>query len=208
MFTGITEETGKIIQREEGRFKIQAKIVLGDVKIGDSMLVNGVCLTVINFDKNSFEVEVMPETFQVTNFKLLKVGDKVNLERALKINDRLGGHIVTGHIDVTSRLKAKKYIENSCFMEFESSEVISKYLIKKGSIAINGVSLTIVELERNRFKVSLIPHTMKTTNLGELSLGSLVNIEVDTIGKYIEKLTKGNTQEGVSYFTLAKHGFI
>ncbi|MDI6786695.1 MAG: riboflavin synthase [bacterium] len=207
MFTGITEEIGKIIQRRGDGFKIQAEIILEDIKVGDSILVNGVCLTVVKFDKGSFDVDVMPETIHVTNLKLLKAGDRVNLERALRINDRLGGHIVTGHIDATSQLKNKKYIENSCLMEFEIPEAISKYLIKRGSIAVNGVSLTIVELDRNKFKVSLIPHTMKLTNLGELNLGGLVNIEADVIGKYVARLTNGNIQEEISYNTLAKHGF-
>jgi riboflavin synthase len=207
MFTGIVEEKGKVVKRERNLIEISAKEVLEDIHIGDSILINGVCLTVVEYNKNSFKVEVMPKTLEITNLGALRYGMYVNLERALRVNSRLGGHIVTGHIDVTSKLLNKKIYGNSCIMDFELPKSISRYLIKKGSIAIDGVSLTIAELERDRFTVSLIPHTLKVTNLGDINIGYIANIEVDIIGKYIERLLNAEKRADLSLSTLMEEGY-
>ncbi|MBU1152507.1 riboflavin synthase [bacterium] len=208
MFTGIVEEKGKVIQKRDNFLKIQAKLILEDTKIGESILVNGVCLTVVEIDNYSFKVEVMPETLKITNLSYLNPHQSLNLERALQVSSRLGGHLVTGHIDATSRLIRKKNMGNSTLMEFELSQAVSKYIIKKGSVAIDGMSLTVADLSKDTFIVSLIPHTLRVTNLGEISVGYLANIETDLIGKYLEKLISQDNQEKINLSTLERSGFL
>jgi riboflavin synthase len=209
MFTGIIEKTGsiKIIEKKEGKifftieiYSVKPDMVgakqfnrvnfLKDVKIGDSISCDGVCLTVIKRGKNYFTVELMPETLKRTKFKESKIGDKVNLELALKIGDRLGGHFVSGHIDGIGEVK--KIIKDSGNYELiiKVSAGFSKFLPFKGSVAINGVSLTISGVGKDWLKASLIKHTLKETNLSELKIGNKVNIEVDMLARYLEKLLK------------------
>lgn len=195
MFTGIVEKTGKLkkIERLNDKvyFTIEIKDFLTGVKIGDSISCDGACLTVIKKTKNAFTVELMPETLRLTRFMDSKIGDKINLEKAAKIGDRLNGHFVSGHIDCIGILKKNiKEGEYSCY-EIEIPKRFSKYLAYKGSVAVNGVSLTIAQSKKNIFKICLISHTLKITNLSGLRIGDKVNIEVDLIARYLESLMKG-----------------
>ena len=190
MFSGITEIKIPInkISQNKGNLLVEIKKPLKwNLKIGESVLVDGICSTVIK-DGRSFQVEYMPETLSKTNIKERKVGDQVNLERSLKLNDVLSGHLVTGHIDTTGFVKRITKAGNSKVIEFIFKGNFSKYLVSKGSVAINGVSLTIVKAFKNNFTVSLIPHTLKVTNIGELKKGDKVNLEFDIIAKYLERL--------------------
>jgi len=191
MFTGIIEEIGKIknLIMSSGRAEITVECskVLADSKIGDSISVNGVCQTIVNLDKNSFTADVSQETLKVTNFSELKIGDKVNLERALSLKERIGGHFVSGHVDSTAKFISSKKNEDFYDLVFEINDEIKKYIIKKGSIAINGISLTIAQIEDCRIKIAVIPHTYENTSLCDLKQGQKVNIETDIFAKYIEK---------------------
>ncbi|WP_408954391.1 riboflavin synthase [Natroniella sp. ANB-PHB2] len=192
MFTGIVEEIGKIKKIERGSnsiaLTIQANKVLDDVKLGDSIATNGVCLTVTDFTEAEFTVDVMPETLRNSSLVDLKIGQEVNLERALRVGDRLGGHLVSGHIDGVGIIKAKKREDNAVVVTIKPSPEILKYIISKGSITIDGVSLTVAKLETNSFNISLIPHTAQITILGKKGIGDKVNLEVDLIGKYVERM--------------------
>lgn len=192
MFTGLIEEIG-IIQSitqssKSSQIKIKAKWILEDVKFGDSIATNGVCLTVSSFDKRTFTADVMPATMAATTFSRLKKGSKVNLERALRMGDRFGGHMVSGHIDSTGIIESYKVDENATWISIKPSTELMKYLLPKGSIAIDGVSLTIAELNDRNFKVSIIPVTKEDTTLLQKQVGDLVNLEGDIIGKYVERL--------------------
>ena len=184
MFTGIVEETGILKSITGSVITVECKKVLEGTKIGDSIAINGCCQTVAGLTSNTFSADVSDETFKITNFKTLKSGDSVNLERALTPSTRMGGHIVQGHVDMTA-----KYLGN---MTFEVPD--SKYIVYKGSITVNGVSLTVSKLDGNIFSVAIIPHTIENTNLKNLRSGDLVNIETDILGRYVEKflLTEHN----------------
>lgn len=192
MFTGIVERTGKIqkIEDKKGKvhFTIGAKGLLKGVKIGDSIACDGVCLTVIKKTQDAFTVELMPETLRVTRFSDAQKGDLVNLERATRIGDRMNGHFVAGHVDCIGVVKeiAREGEYTSLFITVP--KVFVKYLAYKGSVAVNGVSLTIAESKASWLKVCLITHTLKVTNLSELKKGDKTNIEVDLIARYLEKL--------------------
>ncbi len=192
MFTGLIEEIGLLKDIKHSGdsmiLTISAKKVLSDVSIGDSISVNGICLTVTMFDKNLFSVDVMPETLYKTSLAELKAGSKVNLERAMKASDRFGGHFVAGHIDGVATLVDRKALDNSIYLKFKLDSSLLKYVISKGSIAIDGVSLTIVKLEKDFLTVSVIPHTLQNTNLLDKDIGKIVNIEVDLLGKYVESI--------------------
>ncbi|WHS06927.1 riboflavin synthase [Ligilactobacillus salivarius] len=193
MFTGIIEDKGKLIKRikvddDSYRLKIKSILVTNDVKIGDSIAVNGICLTITNIKDDIFEVEVMPETISRTSLAQVKEQSVVNLERALKLNDRLGGHIVSGHIDGTGKLISIVHDGIADIYTIETTSQISRYVVEKGSITIDGVSLTVLSVINNTFEVSLIPHTLETTNLSTKHVGDLVNLENDYLSKYIEKL--------------------
>ena len=189
MFTGIIENTGIVSSVTSAggglRISIKPKIDM-ELQIGDSLAVNGVCLTVIERD-GEVAFEVSPETIRNTNFGELKINSKVNLERPLRLSDRLGGHIVTGHVDGTGVIANKKQEGDYTLYAFEAPSCILKYIVKKGSVAVDGISLTVTGLNGNSFGVAIIPHTLNETNLGEKGIGSKVNLEVDIIGKYIEK---------------------
>ncbi|MCR5613935.1 riboflavin synthase [Treponema sp.] len=197
MFTGIVEETGQITQiRRSGqsvRLAIRNNITFDDLKIGDSLCVNGICLTVTEKHNNkTIFADVTPETFQRTNFKTIRTGQKVNLERAMKMTDRFGGHIVTGHIDGTAKIKSEIKNGNSIEYTFCAAKEILDGIVEKGSITVNGISLTISKLNSESFTVSIIPHTLQNTNLCFLKENDLVNIECDILGKYIKKYKKSS----------------
>lgn len=214
MFTGLIEEVGSVEDivsgGKSGTMKIGCSKVLEGVKLGDSISVNGICLTVVRFDDKSFTVDFMPETLKVTNLGKLGRGSKVNLERALMVGDRLGGHIVSGHVDGTGKLTALKERENATEVWVEADRRLLKYIIKKGSIAIDGASLTVAEVSRNAFMVSIIPHTGKETTLLRKKVGEYINLECDSVGKYIERLMefKETDKEKLSVDFLNRNGFL
>ena len=191
MFTGLIEETGKLTKLEKtpqgAILTIECKIIPEDIKIGSSVSINGACHTVIEYTKNTITVQTSNETLKVSNFSLLKIADIVNLERAITLNSRLDGHIVTGHIDGTAEFLQKTNDGFSNKLFFKLEENLSKYTIYKGSIAINGISLTIADETAEGIEIAVIPHTWENTALNNLCTGRSVNIEFDIISKYIEK---------------------
>lgn len=214
MFTGLIEEIGIVEDivggTRSGSLKVGCSKVLEGVRLGDSISVNGICLTVIKFDNRGFTVDFMPETLKVTNLGLLSRGNRVNLERALMVGDRLGGHIVSGHIDGTGKINEFKEHENATEVWVEADKELLKYIIKKGSIAIDGASLTVADISRNGFMVSIIPHTRKETTLLDKKPGELVNLECDSLGKYIERLMefKVTGSEKLTVDFLNRNGFL
>jgi len=218
LFTGLVEEIGKIteIRRTGDAMKLTIEVgnILADVSLGDSIAVNGICLTVTKYTSSSFTVDVMPETFYRTNLKETAIGALVNAERAMTPNKRFGGHFVAGHIDGTAQLVNKKKKENAVYLTFKADLELTKYMIPKGSIAIDGISLTLVDVEDDFFSVSIIPHTLNETTLTFKQIGHTVNIEVDMLGKYIEKFinrfneSKSSSKSKISENLLKENGFI
>ena len=210
MFTGLIEEVGTIraVVNRGGwrRFTLAARTVLDGLSVDDSVAVSGVCLTVIALGENSFQVEAVAETLRKTTLESWQTGRRVNLERSLRLVDRLGGHLVQGHVDDVGRV-VDMQTEPGRLVSFELPTHLEKYVIAEGSIAIDGVSLTVARLRENIATVSLIPHTLQKTTLAELQVGSKVNIEVDVIGKYIEKLIAASTESKISPAWLQKVGF-
>lgn len=204
MFTGIIEEIGTIKNVQGTKdaiiFTINANKIIEDMSIGDSIAVNGVCLTVTEFHADSFAVDVMPETVKHTSLSMLKNGSRVNLERAMSANGRFGGHFVSGHVDGVGKIVKKQRVSNAVYYELEVDEQLTETLIYKGSITIDGISLTIFGLEKNKVTVSIIPHTLSDTILGLKNVGDIVNIECDMIGKYLKKFI--NQQEVTKSSTL------
>ncbi len=202
MFTGIIEEIGTLekltIGNNFGEIEIRSSKVLESTKIGDSIATNGVCLTVKEKSSNSFKAQVMGETLDKSNLGSLNSGDKLNLERALKLSDRLGGHIVSGHIDGVGKIVSIKEENNGTWFTVSAPKDVLKYIIYKGSIAIDGISLTVAFVDDEVFKVSVIPHTLDNTILPGKKVNSKVNLECDLVGKYIEKLfTRKDEKEEV-----------
>lgn len=199
MFSGIIEETGQIksLSRRDSSLEIivRASKILEDLKVGDSVNIDGACQTAVRIDKNEFAVEAIEETLKKTTFGNLKIGQLVNLERAVKASDRLGGHILTGHIDCRGKIDSIKDKSGSYIFEISLPQSNLKYLIEKGSIAVDGISLTIVEVKPKSFTVSVIPHTIKNTNFVFKKIGDEVNIELDIIGKYIEKMLNSKSPQ-------------
>lgn len=199
MFTGIIEETGQIRSfSRRGSFldiTVRASKILKDLKAGDSINIDGACQTVVRVNKNGFAVEAVEETLKKTTFQNLKLGQLVNLERAIRASDRLGGHILTGHIDCKGKIDSIKDKNGSHIFEILLPQSNLKYLIEKGSIAVNGISLTIVEVKPKSFTVSVIPHTIKNTNFVFKKIRDEVNIELDIIGKYIEKMVNSKSPQ-------------
>ena len=190
---------------------ISAAKVLADVKKGDSICVNGVCLTVVEFSNNYFTSDVMPETVEKTALKNLQSGHQVNLERALRLEDRLGGHIVQGHVDGVGKILAQEVLDIAVIYRIGAPNNILKYTVPKGSIAIDGISLTVVDVYSDSFTISLIPHTAHQTTLGAKNPGDMINLETDIIGRYIEKFLKVGETENNNNMTmgfLTEHGFI
>ncbi len=208
MFTGIIEEIGEIKNFQHNTvLEVSCHKILEDVKLGDSIAINGVCQTVIEFSKISFKVEVSPETLAVTNFSQLKAGMKVNLERALTPTTRMGGHIVQGHVDQTGELLKVEKLDNFYNMYFETAD--TKYIVKKGSITVNGISLTVADVNETCFKIAVIPHTFENTTLSGLKIGETVNIETDILGRYIEKfLSLQDNKSKISMEFLRENGFV
>ncbi|MCI6676120.1 MAG: riboflavin synthase [Clostridiales bacterium] len=214
MFTGIIEEIGIIqtIQRAANSaiLTINADYILSDIHIGDSIAVNGVCLTVTSFSDHSFCADVMHETLNRSSLKTLRAKSPVNLERAMPANGRFGGHIVAGHIDGTGTIHSTKQDANAVWYTIKTTPSILRYIIEKGSIAIDGISLTVAAVQKDSFQVSIIPHTLKQTVLQYKHAGDVVNLENDCIGKYVERLLTTKTTQTESAITadfLGKYGF-
>ena len=188
MFTGIVEEVGQVASLSDYRLVVRAETVLEDAHVGDSISVNGACLTVVEFDAGSFAVDLAPETLRRTSLGQAGPGSAVNLERALAAHDRMGGHIVQGHVDSTGDIIAITP-EADCFiLEIESPAPLAPYIVEKGFIAVDGISLTVVQSAELRFTISIIPFTMQHTNLRERKVGDKVNLEADILAKYVESL--------------------
>lgn len=198
MFTGIIEEIGLVgnVQRTGDSFvlAIEAKKILEDVHLGDSIAVNGVCLTVTGFTQNQFTVDVMPETVKASSLRSVKRGTKVNLERAMAAGGRFGGHFVSGHIDGTGVIKSKKTFENAIYYEIEADPELLRFIIKRGSIAVDGTSLTVFDVSNDSFTLSLIPHTRSESILGNKENGEIVNLECDMIGKYVGHFLRSESE--------------
>lgn len=204
MFTGIIEEVGQLKSLNGGRIEIFCEKVLEDVKIGDSINTNGICLTVVEFGENFFAADVMPETLRKTS-----LADKnFNLERALKLDDRLGGHIVSGHIDGVGKILNIREEGNALFINVTAESSLLKQIAAKGSVALDGISLTVVDAGAKNFSVSMIPHTREVTNFKNKRVGSLVNIETDILAKYIERLINFKDEPVITKDFLAINGFI
>ncbi|MDF2879323.1 MAG: ribE [Clostridia bacterium] len=215
MFTGLVEEVGVVESVVKGpqsaKMTIRAKEVLSEVNLGDSISTNGVCLTVKGFTAHSFQVDIMGETMRSSGLNLLAVGDTVNLERALRLGDRLGGHLVSGHIDGTGVIKDYKKEDHAVWITIATKPQLLRYIVRKGSIAIDGISLTVASVDEQIFKVSIIPHTKEVTTLLHKKIGAVVNLECDMVAKYIEKLC-GCTSEiiekkDIDMNFLREHGF-
>lgn len=193
MFTGIVEETGRVASFQQAadawQLQIAARLVPGDVATGDSVAVNGCCLTVTRFDAGHLWFDVLEETRRLTNFAQLAVGSAVNLERSLRADSRLGGHFVSGHVDAPGRIETFEPRGKDHYLRVAVPAGQGRYLVYKGSVAIDGISLTVAEVQGDSFAVWLIPHTLAVTNLGEKKAGDVVNLEFDLLAKYIEKLT-------------------
>lgn len=199
MFTGLVEEKGTLIDKiptgDGFQFTIEAKKIMNDLKIGSSVAVNGCCLTVVNINENTFSVDTIEETLNKTNLGVLKQGMKVNLERPLEANERLGGHFVLGHIDTTGRIETIQELSNSHWITISFPDKFKHYLIYVGSVAIDGVSMTVAELKNNVFSVGVIPHTWKETIFADKKVGDSVNLEFDVLGKYVERIMEGKSPQ-------------
>ena len=211
MFTGIIEEIGKVKALRRGArsftLEIEASRVLEGTQVGDSIATNGVCLTVTRMDGSGFAADVMPETVERTALKRLQPGSRVNLERALTLNSRLGGHLVAGHVDATGRIAARREDDTALWLEIEAEPALLRYVVEKGSIAVDGVSLTVARVDGRSFAVSLIPHTQGVTTLHERRVGERVNLESDMLAKYVEKLMGRVPQGGLTFGFLYENGF-
>ncbi|MDE5781267.1 MAG: riboflavin synthase [Lachnospiraceae bacterium] len=219
MFTGIVEEQGVISNIATGKNSatlfIKCKKVLEGTKVGDSIAVNGVCLTVTTMGKGEYTADIMHETLNRSSLGQLKKGDYVNLERAMAADGRFGGHIVSGHIDGTGSISDIYEDDNAVWYTIKASKDILRYIVEKGSVTIDGISLTVAYVDEQSFKVSTIPHTRKETNLSEKKAGSTVNLECDIIGKYVEKLMffsdndySESKKSNITEKLLAENGFI
>lgn len=215
MFTGIVEETGTLCEIKKGAVSAQVKIrcrkVLEGTRIGDSIAVNGICLTVTSLAEDGFTADVMAETMRRSSLSEIAVPGRVNLERAMAADGRFGGHIVSGHIDGCGRITDIRQEENAVWYTVEAEKSLLRYIVEKGSVALDGISLTVAETTEKDFKVSVIPHTRQETSLPDRKIGSILNIECDVVGKYVEKfLLAGETEKPKSRLTedfLREHGF-
>lgn len=213
MFTGLIETTGRVdvmyLRGEAGVLTVESKLPSAEIAIGDSIAVNGACLTVTGKGNSTLTFDVSPETLSRTTIGKLRNGNRVNLERALKLGDRLGGHIVSGHIDCCGRLSRNELRSGNHLLQFSLPSEHARYLVEKGSITIDGISLTVNTVSQDGFSVNIIPHTFISTTLEQLRSGDAVNIETDIIGKYVERLTAPwKSGGGLSIKTLAENGFL
>lgn len=219
MFTGIIEGLGTIrdirSSARETRLAVEADFAMEGTRIGDSISVNGACLTVVRLENRRFTADVSPETLARTTFKKARVGERVNLERALRLSDRLDGHLVAGHVDGTGQIAGRRQESNAWIVDVTVAPALLRYMIEKGSVAVDGISLTINRLEADRFQVSVIPHTATLTTIGFKKVGDEVHIETDLIGKYIERFVTGGkagiremNKADISMDLLARSGFI
>lgn len=212
LFTGIVEDLGTVKAIKNAttsmQLTIESKKILEDIHVGDSIAVNGVCLTVISFSSNQFTVDVMPETVKATNIQSLQTGQLVNLERAMPANGRFGGHFVSGHVDGTGVILRKRKFANAVYVDIGISQELSKFCMMKGSVAIDGISLTIFDIKPTQLTVSLIPHTFDQTILGIKKEHDIVNIENDLLGKYvINHLERKEEKSGITLDFLKENGF-
>lgn len=188
MFTGIVEEMGIVSKITNNGMTVKASRVLSDVKLGDSIAVNGTCLTAVSFSNSEFSVDLSPETMRRTSLSQLTEGSRVNLERALSASDRMGGHIVQGHVDATGRITSIKPDGDSIIFRVRIPKRLDKYIVEKGFVAVDGISLTVVKRGASSFTLAVIPYTLENTNLAVLSEGDQVNLEADILAKYVESL--------------------
>jgi riboflavin synthase len=196
MFTGIIQEIGtirSILPGEAYRLRVGAQKILNGLDLGDSISVDGACLTVVQFDAHSFQVDAMPETIEKTTLKFLRIGSRVNLESSLRLGDKLGGHWVAGHVDGTGKILSARRAANAILYEVSIAPDLAEQLVSKGSIAVDGISLTIIECRRDSFMVGVIPHTLQNTALAEKGVGDYVNLETDVLGKYVYRYMKGSS---------------
>jgi riboflavin synthase len=207
VFTGIIEEVGRIISAQSGNLVIAASDVLQEMEPGGSIAVNGVCLTVTNFDTSSFSVDIMSETLKRTNLGLLHARDRVNLERPLALGGRMGGHLVPGHVDDTGRVASIRWQGGAMLIRFEAAPEVMRYIVEKGFVAVDGVSLTTMTKDASSFQVSVVDYTREHTTLGSRQVGDLVNLEVDIIAKYVEQLSRAQGT-GITVDFLEEHGFL
>lgn len=214
MFTGIIEEIGKISQLQKGTYSvilhIQSKLILEQLKVGDSVAVNGVCLTVTSIQAHGFTADVMHETLDRSSLSHLRCGSSVNLERAMPANGRFDGHIVTGHVDDVGKITDIKQDDNAIWYTIQAAPAIMRYIVEKGSIAIDGISLTVASLTLDSFSVSIIPHTAQVTTLGKRRIGDIVNLENDILGKYVKKFLTPEAKlqkSRISREWLIQHGY-
>ncbi|UOY93888.1 riboflavin synthase [Ectobacillus sp. JY-23] len=211
MFTGIIEEIGTVVRIQKDalavQVTIQAERVLNDVQLGDSIAVNGVCLTVTSFTDQYFTADMMPETVKATSLRTLQVGSSVNLERAMVANGRFGGHFVSGHVDGIGTILEKRTLANAVYYRISLPVHLLRYCITKGSIALDGTSLTLFKVDESSITVSLIPHTLDKSVLGSKGIGDIVNIECDLVGKYIEKFIISPAQSSLTESFLRENGF-
>jgi riboflavin synthase len=207
MFTGIIEEVGTIRRREGCDLSVAAKVVLDDVQLGDSIAINGACMTVVRFTRDEFLVQVSPESYARTTLGDLKAGDEVNLERAMALGDRFGGHVVQGHVDAVGRVEHVQQQGDFSLWTFSTPEEVSKYLVPKGSITINGISLTVVDPQKNTFDVAIIPKTLQETTLRSMRPGDSINLEADIFSKHVLHYMTQVGSEGLTMEMLTRHGF-
>lgn len=207
MFTGIIEEVGKVSSAQARSLVITARAVLPGMKHGNSIAVNGACLTITDFNTDSFSVDVMPETLKRTNLGRLSAGDGVNLERPLTLGGQLGGHLVQGHVDDTGRVASAIWDAGILLLRFEAPPEVMRFTVEKGFIAVDGVSLTIATKDTSSFWVSIVDYTRKHTTLGSKQAGDLVNLEVDIMAKYVEQLSQAR-RTGITVDFLQEHGFL
>jgi len=214
MFTGIIEDKGKVVKVDlrgaMKRLTLAVPFDLTEMQLGDSINVNGVCLTVVEKKGRAISVDLSPESLQRTTLARVKEADQVNLERALRLSGRLGGHIVTGHIDGIGTITERRMGGNSLYLGVRIPQSLTPYVVQKGSIAIDGISLTVNEVQEDRIRLTLIPYTLEKTTLIEKKVGEEVNIETDILGKYVERvLNRGNgTSKGIDLSFLRQHGFL
>lgn len=215
MFTGLIEDLGTLKEirtaTDQARLSVSTALPMTELMLGESIAINGVCLTVTAFGDGAFSADVSPETLRCTSLGRLSRGSKVNLERAVRLSDRLGGHLVTGHVDGLAHIIERRQEGNAWLFRFQAGSELCAFLVAKGSVAIDGISLTVNDVDRETFSLAVIPHTLEMTTLQERKVGDEVNVETDLIGKYVARFLQAGDvakPQGVTMDALAKHGFL